>query len=208
MGPGKVRKAYLVQSMRLVTEPCKTVTPVQVLGISGSLRARSSSSELLHALALGNTAAVRVRLYRGLAELPHFNPDLDAEGLELPVTVAQLHEQVATADALVIASPEYAHGVPGSLKNALDWLVSGPDMPGKPVGVLSASSYSSHARASLVETLRTMSAHVVEGAVRVVPLDGRRLYAAEISSDPDLAGILREVVDALSHAVHERRRAG
>ena len=171
---------------------------IRILGISGSLRARSSSTEVLRAAAQIDPDAYAVKIYDGLADLPHFNPDLDTEGAVLPSSVATLHAEVAAADALLISSPEYAHGVPGSLKNALDWLVSGPEMPGKPVGVLTCSSYASHARASLVETLTTMSARVVMDAVRVVPLDGRRIDAAEIVADPALASILREVLSALS----------
>ena len=77
-------------------------------------------------------------------------------------------------------------------------LVSGPEMPGKRVGVLTSSSYATHARASLVETLGTMSARVVADAVRVLPLDGRRIEAAEIVADPELSGILRDALSALN----------
>ena len=77
-----------------------------------------------------------------------------------PPAVQDLRSKVVNADAIVICSPEYAHGVPGSLKNALDWLVSVPDVLAKPTALVNASR-SIHAQASLAETLRTMSMHLV-----------------------------------------------
>src|SRR6476619_8230545 len=105
--------------------------------------------------------SARVRIFDGLAELPHFNPDLDTEGAILPPSVQRLRREIGEADALIISSPEYAHGVPGSLKNALDWLVSSPVMVLKPIAVLNTSSRSTHAYASLLETLRTMSTSLI-----------------------------------------------
>jgi NAD(P)H-dependent FMN reductase len=129
--------------------------------------------------------------------LPHFNPDLDFEGAELPPSVVDFRKAIGDADAILISSPEYAHGVPGSLKNALDWLVSGPEMPGKTTGLLTASARSLFAHAALEETLRTMSADVVAGAVVVVPMEGRRLDAASIATDPALAPIIEGAVRSL-----------
>lgn len=174
----------------------------KLLAISGSLRARSSNGEVLKAIASLDPATVEIVLYDELALLPHFNPDDDGEGSVPPPAVARLRDRVAWADALVISSPEYAHGVPGSLKNALDWLVSGPEMVGKPVGVLTTSAWSMHAPASLVETLRTMSANVVGEAVRVVPLAGRDLDAGGILREPALLTPMRDALRALGLAAN------
>jgi NAD(P)H-dependent FMN reductase len=173
---------------------------MHLLTISGSLRARSSNTELLRAAALVADPAWTFDHYDGLAALPHFNSDLDVEGSVAPAAVADLRTRVAGAQALLISSPEYAHGVPGSLKNALDWLVSDAEMVGKPVGLLNASSRSAFAHAQLAETLRTMSAHLVEGATFTIPLDGRRLDAEEIAADPALAAMLRTALSALEGA--------
>lgn len=180
--------------------------PLRILGVSGSLRARSTNTELLRALALVAPADVRVAVYAGLGELPHFNPDLDEEGVLPPPPVRHLRALVGVADAVVISSPEYAHGVPGALKNALDWLVSDTDVPGKPIALLNASARSTHATAALAETLRTMSTVAIADASRTVPLDGRRLDAAAMAADPELAVVLREVVAAV--AVAARAYAG
>ena len=93
---------------------------MRILAISGSLRSRSTNTELLVALASLAPADVVVELYDGLDRLPHFNPDLEATE---PEAVMDLKRRLASADGLVISSPDYARGVPGSLKNALDWLV-------------------------------------------------------------------------------------
>jgi NAD(P)H-dependent FMN reductase len=143
---------------------------------------------------------VQVELFSGLASLPHFNPDLDIEGAVLPPSVTDLRAQIAAARGLLICSPEYAHGVPGVLKNALDWLVSGPEMVHKRVGLINSSPRSMHAQASLAETLRTMSATLVAGASVELALGGRGRDAAEIAADPELARLLRSAVEALAAA--------
>ncbi|MFI5311761.1 MAG: NADPH-dependent FMN reductase [Gemmatimonadales bacterium] len=177
---------------------------INLLAISGSLRARSSNTEVLLAAALLAPPAVRVTVFTGLAGLPHFNPDLDVEGAVAPAPVQELREHVAAADGLLICSPEYAHGVPGALKNALDWLVSGPEIVHKPVGLFNASPRSTHAHASLTETLRTMSAVIVQGASINLPLGGRQLDAANIVAEPTLSRLIRSGLDALAAEIAGR----
>ena len=171
---------------------------MRLLAISGSLRAQSSNGELVRALTTLAAPAIHVELYAGLADLPAFNPDLDEEGMTPPPAVQTLRRAVADADGLVISSPEYAHGVPGALKNALDWLVSGPEMVYKPVGLLNASPRSVHAQQSLAETLRTMSATLVEGACVALPVSGRGLNAESIVADVELRAQLESVLRAMA----------
>jgi NAD(P)H-dependent FMN reductase len=184
-------------------------TAYTILAISGSLRTHASTTEVLRAAALLAPSGVTVVLFEGLGGLPHFNPDLDDGDAQLPETVRALRAQVDAADAILICSPEYAHGVPGSLKNALDWLVSGSEIPYKPVALLNASPRSRHAQAALAETLRTMSTILAPGAPVEIPLDGRRLNASAIAELPALAEPIRSALNALTDAVHasrERRR--
>jgi chromate reductase len=181
-------------------------TSYNILGLSGSLRARSSNTEALRAAAILAPASVEVMLFGGLATLPHFNPDLDGEGAIPPAPIKEFRAQVATADAILICSPEYAHGVPGALKNALDWLVSGPEILYKPIGLLNVSPRSTHAQASLAETLRTMSTVLVPEASLALPLDGRRLDAVAIAAMPELAEPLRSALHALLGAADDYRR--
>jgi chromate reductase, NAD(P)H dehydrogenase (quinone) len=149
---------------------------VRVLGISGSLRSDSSNHALLRAI-LPLASYCALEIYDGIAELPHFSPDRDIA--PAPAAVARWRALVRDADALVVSSPEYAHGMPGSLKNALDWLVSGIEIVDKPTLVWSASpSGALHAHPQLVEVLRTMSADVlVEAALQITA--ARRAFDAD-----------------------------
>lgn len=174
---------------------------MKILAISGSLRARSSNTELLRAAQLVADPSWTFDHYDGLALLPLFNPDLDAEGSAPPEPVRDLRARIAAADALLISSPEYAHGVPGSLKNALDWMVSDAAMIGKPIALLNASARSTFAHPQLAETLRTMSTVLVDDASVVVPLDRRRLDAAGIAADPALKALVRDALAALAAAL-------
>ena len=171
---------------------------MHLLAISGSLRAGSGNSILVRALARLAPPGVDVVVWSGLAGLPHFNPDDDGEGAIPPPPVAELRAAVGAAAALVISSPEYAHGVPGSLKNALDWLVSGPDIMAKPVAVINASPYSTFAQAQLLETLGTISGRVIADASITVAVPRRPGYdEAALAADPAIADPLRAALAAL-----------
>ena len=168
---------------------------IRLLTICGSLRASSSNAALLDAVALLAPEGVEISRYGGLASLPQFNPDSDVDPAPLPVL--RLREQIAAAHAVIVSSPEYAHGVPGAFKNALDWLVSGVEIYGKPVALLNPSPRSLFAHPQLAETLRTMGALVVEDAGVSLPISGRGLDAAGIAVDAELAESLRRVLGAL-----------
>jgi NAD(P)H-dependent FMN reductase len=137
----------------------------------------------------------------GVGELPLFNPDLEAR---LPERVSALHAAVAEADALMIASPEYAHGVTGVIKNTLDWLVSFEPFVGKPVAVLNASPRAQHADSALRETLRTMSADIVESASLSIPLLGSKLDEAGMAEDPVVVSAIKSSLQALQLAAAPR----
>ena len=172
---------------------------IRVLAISGSLRAGSSNTALLESAARLAHAGMEIAVFTGLGDLPHFNPDLDGEGHKAPLAVASMRELVSAADGLIISSPEYAHGIPGSMKNALDWLVSYPDFAGKPVVVWNASAAGGErAQASLVEILTTMSARLLVEASLVEPFLRKRLLpGAELTDDEALLAV-RSSLAALS----------
>ena len=143
----------------------------RVLALCGSLRRFSMNAALLRATARLAPPGVIVNIFPP-GDLPLFNPDLEAD---LPAAVRRLHAAIDECAALLIASPEYAHGVSGVLKNALDWLVSFEGFVGKPVAIFNASPASVHAHAALREILTTMSASIVEPACLALPLRGLRL---------------------------------
>jgi NAD(P)H-dependent FMN reductase len=171
---------------------------MRILAISGSLRAVSSNTALLRAAAALAPAGVEVDVYGGLGDLPLFNPDLEDDE---PLAVTDLRARVRWADGLLIASPEYAHGVPGAMKNALDWLVGGEEFIYKPVALLNASPRATHAQASLRETITTMSGRLVAAASIDVPLLGKGFDAAAIVAHPEIAGALRAALVAFARAI-------
>lgn len=183
---------------------------MRILAISGSLRAASSNTALLREAVTLAPDGVQVVLYDALANLPHYNPDLDVllDDPALPSAVRDLRAQVGAADALLISSPEYAHGVPGSLKNALDWLVGGSEMPGKPVALIATSNRGMHAQVSLAETLRTMSATLVDGSPFIAPVRGREHGEADAAPDAAVVSALGAAFHALSRAVGIGRASG
>lgn len=171
---------------------------IRVLAISGSLRRGSSNSALTEAAARLAPDTVDVSIYRALAELPAFNPDLDDD--RVPAPVGELRAQLQNCDAVLISSPEYAHGVPGALKNALDWVVGSGELVDKPVALINASARATHAWTSLRDTMRVMSARVIAAASITVPLDGKRLDADGIIRDPELSTALRCSLETLALA--------
>lgn len=173
---------------------------MRVLAVSGSLREASSNTSLLRALAALAPADTAVGFPVPLDSLPFFSSDVEEAGL--PPSVQAWRADVARADAVVVSSPEYAHGVSGVLKNALDWLVGGVEMNGKPVSVLNARPQATIAHGALVETLRVMGARVVDETA--VPLAGRKLDHAGIAADPELAAMLRVVLSTLRTAAEDR----
>jgi chromate reductase len=182
---------------------------MKILAISGSLRARSSNAALLRAAAAVAPDGVVFDFADELGALPHFNPDLDEEGMTAPPAVASLRARLVAADAAMVCSPEYAHGMPGVLKNALDWLVSVGELAGKPIVVVNASPTSgTHAQAQLVEVLRTMSWRVVDDGCLRIQFGASALGDDGRPKDPQIAARLRGSVDALVAATTTAARPG
>jgi NAD(P)H-dependent FMN reductase len=172
-----------------------------LLTVSGSLRAGSSNAALLAAAGRVAPAGVTVSAYQGLGALPAFNPDLEEGPDPAPNAVAHWRAALAAADAVLISSPEYAHGIPGVLKNALDWVVGSGELVGKRVGLLSASAASHFAHPQLVEVLTVMSAALVPEATVVLDIPRRGVSAEQLAADPVVGPALERVVSALAPAV-------
>ena len=172
---------------------------IQILAISGSLRAKSANSAVLKAAQILSPKVVNLTLYSELDRLPHFNPDLDLE--PLPEVIASLRQQIGNSDGILISSPEYAHGVPGSLKNALDWLVSSIEFPGKPIALINTNPRATIAQASLTEILITMSAQIIEPASITLDLAGKSLDAEEIVANYTLSAQITQAVAVFVRAI-------
>ncbi|WP_372658869.1 NADPH-dependent FMN reductase [Hydrogenophaga sp.] len=171
---------------------------MRFLALSGSLRRASVNSALLRAAARLAPETVEVHVYTGLGALPLFNPDDEAAP---PEAVQDFWRAVAQADALVVASPEYAHGVTGTIKNALDWLVGFEPFAHKPVAVVNTSPRAHHADAALRETLTTMAACIVEAASVSIPLLGAHLDEEGMLASPESVAAIGALLLALAEGV-------
>jgi NAD(P)H-dependent FMN reductase len=160
---------------------------MRFLAIRGSLRAASTNRALLEAFARHAPEGLSVDLCEAVRSLPLFDPDRDGD--DRPSAVVELARQVGAADGLIIASPEYAHGIPGPLKNALDWLVSGFEIPNKPVMLVHASARGTFVREHLSEVLRTMSTRLYPEPAFEIHLVGKSAAEARQMLDrPEVRG--------------------
>lgn len=177
---------------------------MKILAISGSLRAASLNSALLRAMARLATNDVQIKNYQGMGDLPLFNPDIQAND---PSAVAAFREQIISADALLIASPEYAHGITGVMKNALDWMVSCEAFVHKPVAILNASPRATIADAAIREILTVMSAEIIEEASITVPVIGAGLDEEGIFRHAEIAASLSAALAAIQRHLQAKKIA-
>jgi len=172
---------------------------INILAISGSLRPNSSNSAIINKVIEMAPAGLVFSTYEGLGLLPHFSPDLDNENL--PAEVSNWRTRLKNADAVLICTPEYAFGVPGSLKNALDWTVSSGEFIDKPVALITASSVGTNAHASLQLTLGAISAIVPDDAKLLIPFIRTKINADSSITDADVLVSLKKVLTALLQAM-------
>jgi chromate reductase, NAD(P)H dehydrogenase (quinone) len=171
---------------------------IQILAISGSLRATSPNATLLRAAIQLAPENIEIILYQGLGELPHFNPDLEDTLLS---SMTNYRESLQKSDGVLISSPEYAHGIPGVLMNALDWVVGSGEFVGKPVALFNGSPRATYAQASLLEVLTTMDARMITEASITLPLLGSGLDEAGIIAHAEFADALRLVIASFTEAI-------
>ena len=130
----------------------------KIFALIGSTRHNSSNLQLVKAIREWTQQEFTFTIFNGLTSLPHFNPDLDID--PAPETIIQFRNAIREADAVLICTPEYAMGVPGSLKNAIDWTVSSMEFSHKPVALITASTSGVKGHQSLLETLRVIEARI------------------------------------------------
>jgi chromate reductase, NAD(P)H dehydrogenase (quinone) len=171
----------------------------KILAISGSLRSTSSNTNILRAL-VGLAPEHTIEIYEGIGNLPHFNPEIDDER-EL-ISVQNWRNHLQAADAVIFCTPEYAHGVPGVLKNALDWIVSSGEFMHKPTAVISASPSpdgGEKANASLVQTLKMMMAEINNRSILCIPAVSAKLNKNGDVIDLETTNLLQSLLDHLQN---------
>jgi chromate reductase, NAD(P)H dehydrogenase (quinone) len=174
---------------------------MQILALCGSQRSVSVSAALLRAARELAPAGVEIRLFEDHKRLPLFNPELETT---LPEQARLLRDAVTAADAILIASPEYAHGVTGTIKNTLDWLVSHEPFAFKPVAVFNPSYQSYHADEALKETLGMMSADLIADACVRIPVIGSGVALDAIAREPRFASAITCALQAIVAHVQAR----
>jgi NAD(P)H-dependent FMN reductase len=151
---------------------------IKLLAIPGSLRGNSSTHVVLHEIARMLPSEVDFRIYDGIGLLPHFDgPD------EIPLSVQNFLDQIKSADGVLICAPEYAFGVPGSLKNALDWTVGTGDLDGKITALITASLAGDKAHEAMLHILTALSARVPEGASLLIPFIRAKIREGRIADE-------------------------
>jgi chromate reductase, NAD(P)H dehydrogenase (quinone) len=180
---------------------------MRVLGISGSLRRDSLNTALLRAAAERLPAGAELVEWRRLGEIPPYDADLEAEE-GAPAVVEELREAVLAADAVLLATPEYNHSLPGQLKNALDW-ISRPAgqsaLNGKPAAAIGAATGmfgAVWAQAEARKVLSALGGRVIEGELPV-PRAAAQFHDGELDLTPEQSQRLGEILSQLLAEVEE-----
>jgi NAD(P)H-dependent FMN reductase len=177
----------------------------RVLLISGSLRAESTNAGALRTAAALARDGIETTFYEGMNELPHFNPDDDAEGAVPHPAVADLRRAIADSDAILICTPEYAGALPGALKNLLEWTIGDGGTYGKPVAWINVSGPAAptggaDAHDSLRKVLTYSGAVIVEDACLRMPLTRQMVGEDSLISDDEARAAISRALITLAGA--------
>jgi chromate reductase len=157
-----------------------------ILAIQGSLRPQSSSHHILQAVLKAMPTEVTVVVYDNIGKLPHFD-----DQPEPPLSVVEFRKQIRESDGVIICTPEYAFGIPGSLKNALDWTVGSGEFVDKPVALITASSQGERGHAAMRLVLQAISARVEEQHQLLISAVRSQLHPEGTIKDENTAQQLR-----------------
>jgi len=170
---------------------------IKILGISGSLRSNSSATAILNVVSGLVPGNVEFTIYNGLAEIPAFN-----DSNEIPGTVEAFIKLLSNADGVFFVIPEYAFGVPGALKNALDWTVSSSTaFPNKPVALITAATGGDKAHAAFLLTLKAISSKIPEGATLLLSFIRSKLNEKNEVKDSETLDAIKSVIHSFLKAI-------
>jgi len=175
---------------------------MEILLVSGSLRPGSTNTALLRTARAVAPAEISAVLYDGLCTLPHFNPDHDRDPLD--PAVVDLRARIGAADALLLSTPEYAGGLPGSFKNLLDWTVGGGETYGMPLAWVNASASPTGAT-DAYDSLRIVAsrtgADIVERACVHLPVPRAAVGPDGLVTDPEIVEGIATVLSELARHI-------
>lgn len=173
-------------------------TRKKIIAISGSTRQYSTNLNLIKAIIDLYDDKVEINLFEGLADIPHFNPDFDTE--TPPVNVAEFRKRLRDAEGILICTPEYAMGVPGTLKNAIDWTVSSMEFSHKPVALITASSTGKKGHLSLLDTLKIIESDIPESSQLLISFVKTKIKDDKITDSATLEQV-KNVMNSLLNSI-------
>lgn len=168
----------------------------KVIAICGSTKSNSSNLKLIYAIAKMAQGKFDISVFRDIASVPHFNPDLDNDAP--PAAVVEFRNILQASDGILICTPEYAMGVPGSLKNAIDWTVSSMEFSKKPTALITASSLGQKGHASLIETLKIIEAKITDETQLLIPYINAKISADGDITDENTSAAIISLIDQLA----------
>jgi chromate reductase, NAD(P)H dehydrogenase (quinone) len=172
-----------------------------VLAISGSTRTHSTNLNLIKAIEDLAKDVFSVTVFDGLMGIPSFNPDDDNENP--PAAIISFRKQLKEADGILICTPEYAMGVPGTLKNAIDWTVSSMEFSNKPVALITASLAGQKGHAALLETLKVIEARMTGATQLLIPFVKTKVSADCKITDTSALLEVQQLIAAFSLLMKE-----
>lgn len=173
----------------------------KILAISGSTRSHSVNLHILQAIAAMYAAKAEFVIFNAIDQLPHFNPDLDQE--PFPPTVIALRKKIEEADGVLICTPEYVYSLPGSLKNAVEWMVSTTLFTNKPAALITAASSGQKAHEALNLLMRTLGVKLAEnGSLLITAPKIKVSIEGEITDEATLLAI-GQLMDSFIDMLHE-----
>jgi|ERR1044072_2286910 NAD(P)H-dependent FMN reductase len=176
----------------------------KVLAISGSTRKESSNLQIIQAIARLSADNLDMDIFQELDSLPHFNPDLDGD--QVPPAVTAFRNRIREAAGVLICTPEYVFSLPGSLKNALEWMVSTTIFSGKPVALITAAAQGEKAHEALLLIMRTIEARFTPATQLLIQGPRAKVNSQGAITDTPTLHKIEQLITAFSQELNSPDR--
>src|SRR6185312_1861275 len=173
----------------------------KILAICGSTRINSTNHRLIKAIAQLSKDIFDIELYDRLTQLPQFNPDDDNENVSKEVL--GFRQLLKKADGEIVCTPEYAHGVPGSLKNAIDWTVGTSEFSQKPTMLITASTDGKYGHQSLLETLHVIEAKNIHNLQLLISFASTKVNKENKINDMTALSEIKKLLERFEQTINE-----